>query len=442
MYILGINAYHGGASACLIRDGVLVAAVEEERFRRIKYWAGFPTLAIQYCLAAGGITPAELDHIGISRDPGAHLHRKALYALRRRPNFDFIRSRLGNMAKVRDLKSVFAAAFNLPASAVTAQFHNVEHHHAHMASAFFVSPFAEAAVLSVDGMGDFVSTMWGSGKDTELRVDGAIHFPHSLGYLYTLVSQWLGFPKYGDEGKVMGLAPYGEPVYLDRLRKIARVQRDGTFELDTDYLALDGDGLTMSWDNGEPVLGTMFSQKFVDAFGPPRVPRAARSGASTRTWPPRSRPCWRRPSSGWCACSSAAATRRSAWPAASRSTAPSTARSCPTPPSRTSSSSRRPAMPAPRSACAIISHHQLLHQPRRTVMFDAYTGPSYDDDCIAAALKSAGFTAQPLDAAELCGQAAELVAAGNVVGWFQGRMEWGRARSATAASWPTRAAPT
>src|ERR1700736_1533096 len=98
MYILGINAYHAGASACLIRDGEIVAAAEEERFRRIKYWAGFPTLAIQYCLAAGGITAAELDHVGISRDPGAHLHRKALYALRRRPNFDFVRNRLGNMA--------------------------------------------------------------------------------------------------------------------------------------------------------------------------------------------------------------------------------------------------------------------------------------------------------------------------------------------------------
>jgi len=273
MYILGINAYHGGASACLIKDGELIAAAEEERFKRLKYWAGFPVEAIRYCLAEAGITAYDLDHVGISRDPSAHLHKKILYALSRRPSFSKIHDRLANAARVRNPKKALVEALNLDPSALKAEFHNVEHHRAHMASAFFVSPFQEAAILSVDGMGDFVSTMWGVGRGNRFEVLGAINYPHSLGWLYTAVSQWLGFPKYGDEGKVMGLAPYGRPVYMEQFRKVVCVQRDGTFKLDVDYFALDAEGATMTWDGGEPVLGTLYSPKLVDVFGPPRVPR-------------------------------------------------------------------------------------------------------------------------------------------------------------------------
>lgn len=272
MYILGINAYHGGASACLIRDGQLIAAAEEERFQRVKYWAGFLTEAIRYCLDAAGITPHDLDHVGVSRDPSAHLHKKVLFTLRRRPSFDLIRDRLSNMAHMRDLKTVFSETFNLQPANLRTQFHNVEHHRAHLASAFFVSPFEEAAVLSVDGMGDFVSTMWGVGRGNRIEVLGTIHFPHSLGYLYTMLSQWLGFPKYGDEGKVMGLAGYGQPIHLDTMRDIVRVQRDGTFELNLDYVNVS-EGMEMTWDDGAPVLNTIYSHKLIDVLGPPRQPR-------------------------------------------------------------------------------------------------------------------------------------------------------------------------
>src|SRR5204863_4507716 len=135
----------------------------------------------------------------------------------------------------------------LDATALKAEFHNVEHHLAHMANAFFVSPFPEAAILSVDGMGDFVSTMWGRGKDNRIEVLGSINFPHSLGIYYTALTQWLGFPKYGDEGKVMGLAPYGSPLYLEKMHKILRLQNDGTFELDLDYFVHHAEGATMTW---------------------------------------------------------------------------------------------------------------------------------------------------------------------------------------------------
>ncbi|MBV9169875.1 MAG: carbamoyltransferase, partial [Chloroflexi bacterium] len=270
MYILGINAFHAGASACLIRDGELIAAAEEERFRRSKYWAGFPSQAIRYCLTEGGIRPQDLDHVGISRDPSANLHKKVLFALRRRPDLGFVRDRLANAARVRDPRVALAQALGTRPSALRAEFHHVEHHRAHMASAFFVSPFRRAAILSVDGMGDFVSTMWGYGDGERMRVLGEINFPHSLGIFYTAVSQWLGFTKYGDEGKVMGLAPYGQPRYVDRMRKVVSPQRDGTFELNMDAFLHHAQGVSMTWDDGSPTLGTLYSPRFVDLFGSPK----------------------------------------------------------------------------------------------------------------------------------------------------------------------------
>ncbi len=272
MHILGINAYHGGASAAILRDGELIAAVEEERFTREKYWAGFPARSIRYCLDAAGITAYDLDHVAISRDPSAHLVQKVLYTLRRRPSLSLIRDRIANAGKVGDLRSQLAAALGLEAAALRAEFHNVEHHRAHMASAFFVSPFQEAAILSVDGMGDFVSTMTGVGRAAALEVLDTVHFPHSLGNFYTLICQWLGFPKYGDEGKVMGLAPYGTPRYLDEMAQVLRWQPDGSFELNLDYVSTFADGNLMTWDGGTPVLPRLFSDKLISLLGEPRAP--------------------------------------------------------------------------------------------------------------------------------------------------------------------------
>ena len=273
MYILGINAYHGGASACLIHNGQLIAAVEEERFSRMKYQAGFPMQAIQFVLQEAGIQPQDLDHIGISRNPNANLMQKALFAFRRRPSLKFVTDRLQNSMKVGDLKSDFSEQLGIKPSELKAEFHNVEHHRAHMASAFLVSPYEEAAILSVDGMGDFVSTMWGVGKGNKMEVHDEVNYPHSLGIFYSALTQWLGFPKYGDEGKVMGLAPYGEPVYLDEMRKIVRVSQDGCFELDLDYFVHDAEGFTMTWDGAEPRLGRLFSDQVIKVFGEPREPR-------------------------------------------------------------------------------------------------------------------------------------------------------------------------
>ena len=425
MHILGINAYHGGASACLIRDGQLVAAAEEERFRRIKYWAGFPSEAIRYCLAEAGITAYELDHVGISRDPSAKLLNKALFALARRPSLSLVRDRLTNAAKVRDPRAALVAALELEPTALRAQFHNVEHHRAHMASAFFVSPFKQAAILSVDGMGDFSSTMWGVGRDNKIEVQGSVTFPHSLGIFYTAVSQWLGFPNYGDEGKVMGLAPYGQPRFLDQMRKLVRIQRDGSFELDLDYFVHHTEGAAMTWDDGAPTLGTLFSARLVELLGPPRQPRAELTqrhqdvAASLQTMLEAAElalvQMLQRKSGLPALCMAGGVALNSAF---NGKILPQTA---------FSDIYIQAAAGDAGTALGVAFYieHQILGRPRRTVLQHAATGPQYDEATIASALAAQGLRATQLDEAALCQRAAELVAAGNVVGWFQGRMEWG-----------------
>ena len=425
MHILGINAYHGGASACLIRDGQLVAAAEEERFRRIKYWAGFPSEAIRYCLAEAGITAYELDHVGISRDPSAKLLNKALFALARRPSLSLVRDRLTNAAKVRDPKAALVAALELEPTALRAQFHNVEHHRAHMASAFFVSPFKQAAILSVDGMGDFSSTMWGVGRDNKIEVQGSVTFPHSLGIFYTAVSQWLGFPNYGDEGKVMGLAPYGQPRFLDQMRKLVRIQRDGSFELDLDYFVHHAEGAAMTWDEGAPTIGTLFSARLVELLGPPRQPRAELTqrhqdvAASLQLMLEEAElalvQMLQRKSGLPALCMAGGVALNSAF---NGKILPQTA---------FSDIYIQAAAGDAGTALGVAYYieHQILGRPRRTVLQHAATGPQYDEATIAVALASQGLRATQLDEAALCLRTAELVAAGNVVGWFQGRMEWG-----------------
>jgi len=425
MYVLGINAYHGGASACLIKDGQLIAAAEEERFKRVKYWAGFPVEAIRYCLAEAGITAYDLDHISISRNPSANLHKKLLFALSKRPSFSLIRDRLANAARLRDPRKALVEALNLDPSALKAEFHNVEHHRAHMASAFFVSPFQEAAILSVDGMGDFVSTMWGVGRGNRIEVLGEINYPHSLGWLYTAVSQWLGFPRYGDEGKVMGLTAYGEPIYMDQFRKIVRLNRDGTFELNMDYFALDAEGATMTWDDGAPVVGTLYSQKLVDLFGPPRQPRTELTkhhqnvAASLQAMLEEAEfnlvHMLQRVTGQKALCMAGGVALNSVF----------NGKILPT-----TGFEDLYIHPAARDAGTAVGvayyiYHQIVGQPRCFVMNHAYTGPRFPNGTIKQILKQYNLVYTPYDNEEICHVAARLVAEGNVLGWFQGRMEWG-----------------
>jgi carbamoyltransferase len=317
MLILGINAYHGDAAAAIVSDGKLIAAVEEERFNRIKHCAGFPVRSIEYCLRAAGVTIEDVEHVGISRDPSANLHKKILMAARRatgrlvgrRQKAESSRQkvvgrrqetvgrlqdhdgqdgstngngqggfarqladRLRNAAKINDLKQTLAKELGVPAARLRAQFHNIEHHRAHLASSFFVSPFERAALLSLDGFGDFVSTMWAVGEGNSIKVLGQVEYPHSLGIVYTATTQFLGFPHYGDEGKVMGLAPYGEPRFIREFRKIIGTADDGQFQLDLKFFRHTTEGVDMTWKDGSPQIGTIFSDEYARLFGPPRKP--------------------------------------------------------------------------------------------------------------------------------------------------------------------------
>jgi carbamoyltransferase len=425
MYILGINAYHGGASACLIEDGRLVAAAEEERFNRVKYWAGWPTHAIRYVLSEAGITPRDLDHIGISRNPSAHLLKKILFTLSRRPNVAFLKDRLANAGKVRDLRATFCERMEVAPADLRAELHNVEHHRAHMASAFFVSPYERAAVLSVDGMGDFVSTMWGRGRDRELEIADAIHFPHSLGIFYTAVTQWLGFPSYGDEGKVMGLAPYGKPRRLDDMRKIVRSQRDGSFELDLDYFVHHAEGATMTWDDGEPIIGTLFSPKLVTLLGEPRPPRTPMTphhedvAASLQAMLEEAEMALVRRLFD--------DTRESALCLAGGVALNSVFNGKVLPSTGFTDIFIQPAAGDAGTALGVcyFIYHQILGRPRTYVMNTAATGPCFTTERITKVLNRNCIAYETLPPDQLASEAAAIVEQGGVLGWFQGRMEWG-----------------
>ena len=250
VHILGLNAYHADSSACLVRDGVLVAAAEEERFLRVKPWAGFPEQAIRYCLAEAGIGLGEVDHIAINRDPSANLWRKVLFSLRRRASPAFLLDQWRRASRLSSIDQELAKRF--PGVEARHKIRNIEHHRAHLASAFYVSPFEEAVAVSVDGSGDFSSAAWGVGRGTRLRVDGRVHFPHSLGIFYEALTQYLGFPHYGDEYKVMGLAPYGEPRYVDALRRVVDRRGDGSFRLDLRYFRHHRERRNFEWQNTAP----------------------------------------------------------------------------------------------------------------------------------------------------------------------------------------------
>ncbi|MCB9246129.1 MAG: carbamoyltransferase [Flavobacteriales bacterium] len=270
MYTLGINAYHGDSSACIYKDTELIAATEEERILRIKHWAGLPVEAIRFCLNEAGIGLEALDHITVSRDPKAKMGEKIAFTLRKGVNLKAVLNRGANALKIKDIDKAIAEALQFDPKDLKTKLHFVEHHRAHMASAFMVAPFEESAILSIDGMGDFSSTMRGTGKGRRIEVIDSISYPHSLGMFYTAFTQFLGFPNYGDEYKVMGLAPYGNPLYIEDVRKLIRLKSNGLFELDGNYFRHFKEGVSMNWEGGSPVVGALYGDSFEKLFGQAR----------------------------------------------------------------------------------------------------------------------------------------------------------------------------
>lgn len=270
MIILGLNAYHADSSAAILVDGKLIAATEEERFRRIKHWAGFPSQAIEFCLKEAGITLDQVNYITIGRDPKAKLGKKMKFLLSDPfGGLKTVRERLGNRKKIASLEQEFAAHFP-SASPVKSRIKNIEHHRSHMASAFFPSPFEEAAILSIDGAGDFTTTMIGIGRGNQIEVIDSVDFPVSCGTFYTAFTQFLGFPHYGDEYKVMGLAPYGVPKYADKIKQVLILKENGLFDWDARYFKTAREVVVTYGENHVPVVGDLFSEHFEKVFGKSR----------------------------------------------------------------------------------------------------------------------------------------------------------------------------
>jgi carbamoyltransferase len=429
MTILGINAYHANASAALVVDGKLVAAVEEERLNRVKYAAGLPIRAVQYCLGKAGVKLDEVDHIAIPRDPWARLLTKIRYAVRM-PRFALDRARV--IKRFASIQEELASALGVAPEKIRARFHRIEHHRAHLASTYFASPYDRAAVLSADGLGDFASAMWAAGEGPRLSFLGEIAFPHSLGMFYTALTQYLGFWKFGDEYKVMGLAAYGQPEFLDEFRRIVWADRPLSFRLGLEYFTHQSQGADMTWHDADrtPVLGRLFSSYLEQRLGLARKPEEPLMERHYNL-----------------AASMQAALEEvlvAHWNALAQKTgqkalclAGGVAFNCVsngkifdhTPFERVF------VQPAAGDAglslgAALAVNHQILGRPREFTMDHAYWGPGFSPAEMSQAVERSGIVKDgaqiaELDEARLLATTAEHIAAGKIVGWFQGATEWG-----------------
>ncbi len=428
MNILGINAYHGNASAAIVCEGRLVAAVEEERFNRVKYAAGFPAQSIRYCLKEAGLELKDVDHVAVPRNPYARLATKLFYAMRM-PSF--ARERAKVLVKFTGIPEALGQAFDTDPAKLGAKFHRVEHHQAHLASAFFVSPFERAALLSADGLGDFASTMWGSGSGNRMKIDGAIAFPHSLGLFYSAVTQYLGFLKFGDEYKVMGLAAYGEAEQLEAFRDIVRASGDG-FRLELEYFTHHRTGPEMSWAEADktPALGKMFSEAMERRLGPKRNPedpleQRHRNLASSLQL---------RLEEIYLGMLQKLAQRTGLKAVC---LAGGVAFNCVANGKIFDKTGFEQVYVHPAAGDAGLAvgaayyvWHQKLGKPRAFVMDHAYWGPGYTREEIRRAIDANGLgqngsQIEELAEDDLMQRTAAIIASGKILGWFQGRAEWG-----------------
>ena len=431
MNILGINAYHGNSSAAIVCDGRLIAAVEEERFNRVKYAAGFPEQAIRYCLKEAGLTAKDIDHVAVPRNPYARLGTKLLYALRM-PSF--ARDRAKVLVKFTGIPEALAAALDVDPQSIGAKFHRVEHHQAHLASSFFVSPFESAALLSADGLGDFASTMWGTGSGDRMKIDGAVAFPHSLGLFYTAVTQYLGFLKFGDEYKVMGLAAYGQAEHMEVFRDIVRFDsRAGKgFRLGLDYFSHHRTGPDMSWaeTNKTPTQAKVFSEEMEKRLGPARRPEEALEERHRNL----ANSLQSRLEEVYLGILKKLAERTGLKTVC---LAGGVAFNCVANGKIFDATPFEQVYVHPAAGDAGLAvgaayyiWHQKFGKPRSFVMDHAYWGPGFTREEIRRAidangLTSSGYAVSELPEEELSRRTATIIADGKILGWFQGRAEWG-----------------
>ncbi|MDB6052822.1 MAG: carbamoyltransferase [Verrucomicrobiales bacterium] len=431
MYILGLNAFHGDSSACLLKDGKVVAAVEEERFRRIKHWAGLPTESVRYCLEEAKISFAQVEHLAINRNPKVNNWRRVAHVIQKRPDFKLILSRIRNMSKAASIEASLQSAF--PAQIFRGKTHHIEHHYAHLGSAFFASEFDRAVCVSVDGFGDFASAAWGMGVDDKINIDSRVYFPHSLGIFYSALTQYIGFPHFGDEYKVMGLAPYGKATYLKQLREVVLLQEDGSYRLNLKYFRHHNENVAYSWNNCSPEVGTLFTKKLEELLGPARQkgePLEQKHKDMAKSIQAmyeeaffhllnalhKRYKCTDLALSGGCAMNSVANGKVYLNTPFKRMYLPAAAGD---------------AGGAIGSALAVW--HNLTGEKKHIPLIDAYSGPGFTNTAMDYLLaskkdeltKEKCSTEKIEDLDALCLRTAKAITEGKVIGWFQGRMEWG-----------------
>ena len=430
VHILGLNSFHGDASACLLTDGRIMAAAEEERFTRVKHWAGFPAKAIEYCLREGHVRLEDVSHIAVNHDAHANFWPRLAFALRHRPSARAVFDRVRKRRHRSDIGFHFGEAFGL--GRLHASVDHVEHHESHLASAYYGSRYPEALAVSVDGFGDFASAAWGIGRADRLHVEERVLFPHSLGIFYQAITQYLGFPHYGDEYKVMGLAPYGSPRCLDKLRSLVRLEQHGAFRLNLDYFRHARERVDFTWKGGVPQFGPLYSEALAELLGPARAPQEelsqhhrdlahcaqavyeeaffhvlrhvhSRYGATDLVL------------AGGCGQNSVANGK------VYRNT----------PIRRLYVQAAAGDSGGAMGAAMVV--WSRMSSTRADPMDHAYWGPQFEDAACKAAMdrRIADLRASRCvdevmsNEEELCRRVAQLIASGKVVGWFQGRMEWG-----------------
>ncbi len=411
MHILGISCFYHDAAACLVSEGRIVAAASEEAFTRKKHDSRLPVDATRYVLGEAGLKASDLSAIIYYDKPIRKLDRSL------RTFIDTFPRGLG--AFIRKMPHLAGVQLRLPSELKKGLGYEgpvlySEHHLSHAASAFYCSGWEEAAILTVDGVGEWASSSWGVGRGNKISLTGETRFPHSLGLLYSAITLYLGFKVNSAEYKVMGLAPYGEPAYVDQIRKLIHVAPDGTFRLDMRYFA---------FDRGE----RMYNAELEKLFGRPGRPieegeleqfhkDVARSlqvvvddvMVRLATTVVKETGAKKLCLAGGVALNCVAngeILRRA--PVEDIYVQPS-------------AGDAGGAMGA-----ALVAWNGLLEKPRLPRLESVYLGPGYDEAVVKAALDAAGAVYRRYERAELLSESVELLTSGKVVGWFQGRMEWG-----------------
>lgn len=423
--ILGINTHHAGSSAALLVDGLPIAAIAEERLNRIKYYAGFPSRSILEVMLIGGVTFRDIDYVAIGRDALANRNKKVEYLVKNP-------TRLLNLIKIRaarsaldDIKTLLTSECGANPDDLRFEQVNVEHHLAHIASAYFISPWDYAAGFSMDGSGDFVTCMLTECKDNKIEVKRRVYVPHSLGSLYAMVCQFIGYGKYGDEGKVMGLAPYGDTTYLEHFEDFLTLTSTG-FELNPSYFMPFGANQGIEIDaTGQMQVLRHYSDKMVELFGAPRDPKDELTKRDQDLAYAMQHTFERGYMHMLNLLHELVPTDRIAMAGGAVLNSVSNGKMFHETPFRETVIQPAAGDEGLSLGAALYVSQSVLGEKQRYVMKDAYLGSEYSASEIKSVLNANNIEYQEMAHDDIVQATAVEIEANQVVGWFQGRMEWG-----------------